>query len=650
MASSEVAVKRTAVITLAVGMVWGCVRLGTAAPGSPAAGAGSVEALALVAEAQLRLGTGEIAEGLKLLRRATELDPDSPGLAEEYGLALADAGMNDEAIKQFRRTGGDLGANGEATFGMLLAQAAQGPVDLETAVRHLALGLDAVPQGDQARLVLAQTLIRLDKGAEAWEQVHYLLDERPNDPRLWILAGESLRQMGKLGEAADWFRRAQAVPELHERATIELVDALATDRKFKEAAEVLGDFLHKEGATLSGLTRWATLLARSGDKDKARQVLDEVLVGDPNQRDALVLKAMIEASDGHIEAAERLYRKVLATTPDDPDAAFGLARLLIDNRKLAEARTILDGLWKQVDVSKPGGEDAACEVAQERAALELLDHKTDDALLWLKRCGGKVLMRRQLALWGEYYRLRQAYKEGLDFFRAAKVENDPDAARLCSTLEAEFALGAGDDKAGNEILNRLFAGDAEDVVSALGVLDRRKLFAEAAARAKDAVARLNDAPAVQFAYAAALERSGSWDEAVTQFRKLIAKQPDNASALNYLGYMFADRDVHLDEARTMLTKAVDLEPTSGAYQDSLGWVYFRLGDLDRAEKHLTEAMRLEPFDATLREHVGDLCRSRGDKTRAAEEYRQALALGPEETGQKERIEKKLAEVAGAPAP
>jgi tetratricopeptide (TPR) repeat protein len=645
-----VAVKRSVIITVAVGLAWGCAWLGTAVAGAPGGGTGSAEALALVAEAQLRLGAGQIAEGLKLLRRAAELDPESPALAEEYGLALADAGMSEEAIKQFRRTGGDLGPNGEATFGILLAQAAQSPADLEAAVRHLQLGVDAVPQGGQARLVLAQSLIRMDRGAEAWEQVRIMLDERANDPRLWILAGESQRQMGKLDEAADWFRRATAVPELRDRATVELVDALATARKFKEAAEVLGEFLRKEGATLSGLTHWATLLARSGDKDKARKVLDEVLAGDPNQRDALVLKAMIEASDGHIEAAERLYRKVLAANPDDADAAIGLARLLIDNRQLNEARTILDDLWRKVVEGKLAGEGAASEVAQERAALELLDHKIADALPWLKRAGEKVLTRRQLALWGEYYRQQDAYKEGLVFLRASKVEDDPDAARLRSTLEAEFALATGDQKAGNEILNRLLTGDADDVVSALGVLDRRKLFAEAAARARDAVARLNDAPAVQFAYAAALERSGSWDEAVTQFRKLIAKQPDNASALNYLGYMFADRDVHLEEARTMLTKAVELEPTSGAFQDSLGWVYFRLGDFDRAEKHLTEALRLEPFDATLREHVGDLYRVRGDKAKAADEYRQALALGPEEAGQKERIEKKLAEVAGAPVP
>jgi tetratricopeptide (TPR) repeat protein len=646
----EVRVRRVLGVVLAAGVGLGgaCVAAGTAR--ASAADTRSPDPLALVAEANLRLATGEIADALKLLRQASELDPDNPELAEEFGLALADAGMNDEAIKELRKTGGDLTPSGEAMLGILLAQAAQNPTDLEGAVRHLKLGVDAVPQGGQARLVLAQSLVRLDRGAEAWEQIQTLLQDRPTDPRIWVLAGESLRMLGKLDEAADYFTRAAAVPELRQRATFELVETLATARKFKEAATVLGDYLRKEGATLSGLTRWATLLARAGEKDKARQVLDEVLAGDPTQHDALLLKAMLEASDGHAKTAEQLFRKVLAAAPDDVDAELGLVRMLMDSRRLTEAREILDGLWKLVEEKKLDSEDAAVEVAQERATLELIDHKPDAALPWLKRCTGKVVARRQLALWGEYYRLRQAFKEGLDFARNAKIGEDKETARLRATLVVEFGLAAGDESVAGAEADRLFAGDADDVVAALGALDQRKLYAEAARRARGAIARLGEVPALQFAYAAALERSGSWDQAVKEFRKLLAKEPDNAAALNYLGYMFADRGVNLDEARTMLDKAVAQEPTSGAFQDSLGWVYFRLGELDRAEKYLTEALRLEPFDATVNEHVGDLLRARGDKVKAAEAYRQALTLGPEEVGQKERIEKKLAEVTGAPAP
>lgn len=607
------------------------------------------EVLALVAEAQMRMASGEYEEGVKLFRRAVQLDPANQELAEEFGLVLAETGVGDEAITQLQKVR-QLSAEGEAALGILLAQSAKERADLEAALPHLQRGIGNTAQGVQARIMLAQLLLRLGKGAEAWEQTQVLLEDHPEDPRLWLMAGESLGLSGKFEEASGYLRRAAAIPELRQRATLQLVDVMASARKFKEAAEVLGDFLKKEGSTLAGLTQWATLLARSGDRAKAGDVLDKVLSGDPDQRDALLLKALLEAADGHLDAAEQLYRRVLSAAPDDPDALMGLARLLVENRKLAEARTVLNSLWQQVEAKKFKSNEVTAEVAQERATLELLDHRTDAALVWLKRCGTEALPRRVLALWGEYFRQREAFADGLSFLAGVKMEDEPEVRRLRGSLLTEFSLGSGDEAAASKALDALMAGDAEDVVAGLGILDRRKRYKEAVARAHDALARLGDEPAVRFGYAAALERSGAWDDAVKEFRALLAKHPDNPAALNYLGYMFADKSVHLEEARDMLIKAVQADPASGAFQDSLGWVYFRLGEMDRAEKYLTEAVRLDPFDATVQEHIGDLLRVRGDLAKAAAAYRLALANKPEEEGQKERIEKKLAEVAGAKAP
>jgi len=643
----EVRVRRSLNVIGVVVLAASCATVGPAGVPSPDGGA-RADALALVGEAEMRLASGDVAEGLKLFRRAAALDPASDELKEEFGLALADAGVTDEAVRELRAVP-HLGASGEATLGMLLAQDAQTPADLEAALPHLEKGLAAVPQGGQARLLLVQSLVRLSRGAEAWTQLQGLLDDHPDDPRLLLIAGESLRQQGKFDEAAAYFKRAAATPDMRQRATLELVETLADAGKFKEAAQLFGDFLNKEGATLAGLTRWATLLARAGDRTKAREVLDKVLAGDPAQRDALLLKALIEAGDGHVDAAEQLYRKVLAAHPDDPDAALGLARLLIDVRRLDEARTLLDGIWKRVEGAKAEKGDAGNEVAQERAALELLDHKAEAALPWLQRCQADVMPRRTLALWGEYYRQREAFNDGAAFVRDAKIGDEAEAVRLRSALLAEFLISSGDAAKGEQIVKELAAGGADDVTAGLGVLEREKRYREAVDDARAAIARLGPQPAIHFALAAALERSGAWDEAVKEFRALIAKDPENAASLNYLGYMFADHGVNLPEAKEMLTKAVGIDPTSGAYLDSLGWVYYRLGEVDRAEKYLTEALRLEPFDATVQEHVGDLLRARGEAVKAAAAYRQALANKPEEEGQKERIEKKLAEVAGGAA-
>jgi tetratricopeptide (TPR) repeat protein len=76
--------------------------------------------------------------------------------------------------------------------------------------------------------------------------------------------------------------------------------------------------------------------------------------------------------------------------------------------------------------------------------------------------------------------------------------------------------------------------------------------------------------------------------------------------LNYLGYMLADRNTHLEEALTLIKKALDLDPQNGAYLDSLGWAYFKLGNYDQAEENLRRAADKSPNDATIQDHLGEL--------------------------------------------
>ena len=87
------------------------------------------------------------------------------------------------------------------------------------------------------------------------------------------------------------------------------------------------------------------------------------------------------------------------------------------------------------------------------------------------------------------------------------------------------------------------------------------------------------------------EKMNNLDAAEAQFRKVLEINPQNAGAMNYLGYMLADRNIRLQEAFKLIAKAVELEPNNGAYLDSLGWVNFRLGKLDEAETALRRAWK-----------------------------------------------------------
>jgi tetratricopeptide (TPR) repeat protein len=110
----------------------------------------------------------------------------------------------------------------------------------------------------------------------------------------------------------------------------------------------------------------------------------------------------------------------------------------------------------------------------------------------------------------------------------------------------------------------------------------------------------------------AYERSGRFDDAAVQFEKAIERKADFADALNYLGYMWAERGQNLERARQLIEKAVSLEPDNEAYLDSLAWVLHQLGRSEEALPHQLRAVELskEP-DATLFDHLGDIYRKLG---------------------------------------
>jgi len=109
------------------------------------------------------------------------------------------------------------------------------------------------------------------------------------------------------------------------------------------------------------------------------------------------------------------------------------------------------------------------------------------------------------------------------------------------------------------------------------------------------------------------------------FRKVLVGDPQNATALNYLGYMLADRGIKLEEALGLIRKAVDLDPANGAYLDSLGWAYFKLGKYESAEDSLIKAAQRIDTDPTVQDHLGDLYQKTGRLKLAAAHWERAIS-------------------------
>lgn len=133
-----------------------------------------------------------------------------------------------------------------------------------------------------------------------------------------------------------------------------------------------------------------------------------------------------------------------------------------------------------------------------------------------------------------------------------------------------------------------------------------------------------DSEKLLFDYGLQLERTGRLEEAIDVMAEIIKRNPDHPEALNFIGYSWADTDRNLEQALEYIARAMELKPGNGYIQDSLGWVYFKLGDLIRAQKELSEALTLVPDDPHIYDHLGDVYMAMGKSSDALKAYQTAL--------------------------
>ena len=208
-------------------------------------------------------------------------------------------------------------------------------------------------------------------------------------------------------------------------------------------------------------------------------------------------------------------------------------------------------------------------------------------------------------------------------------------------FQGEILITQGDEPGARRYYSSLLdraGGSAEAYAHVSEALLRQKRYASADAILKDGLRRHPEDDTLLFARGAAIERLGRAIEAERLLAKAIQVNPKNAMALNYLGYMLADRGVKLQEAVAYIQRALALDPKNAAYLDSLGWAQFRMSRVDEAEKNLRTALQYEADDPAILEHLGDLLMQTGRKEEALGVWQKALQNGHEEP---DRVRKKI---------
>ena len=141
---------------------------------------------------------------------------------------------------------------------------------------------------------------------------------------------------------------------------------------------------------------------------------------------------------------------------------------------------------------------------------------------------------------------------------------------------------------------------------------------------QDAQTKFPSQSSLTFELAAVFEKQKKYSDAEAVFRQLIAREPNHAGALNYLGYMLAERGERLDESVGYIKRALAIEPDNGSYLDSLGWAYFKSGKLDLAEENLKRAADQLVTNSVVQDHYGDVLARMGRYDQAIAAWNRAL--------------------------
>jgi len=590
--------------------------------------------------ARVAVAEGRFREALELYRKVLAEIPDDAVVHYEYAQLLRDLNVGEEAVDQARqavRLDPSLPEAHRLLGTLELAGSAKDSTRLDHAIGELQEAHKLSPGDVATTATLARALLARGRPGEAAR----VLDEIPEarmQPGLMRLAAEARAKSGRGKEAEEIYRELLEADPADREIAASLVDLYEEEDRFEDALALLQDLEKRDPDNAAVAERIAIDLARGGRFDEAEKRARALAAKRPENRDVRRLLAQVLFEKGDSAAGERILRDLLTTDADDDGSRRALVEALVRERRFADARVLLETGRKKTSP------DAGARTAEPWPTVELgfiafLQKDYTEAKkilepLALTASGGSARATRILLGVA-----RDTDDATYGLARADAAASSDTGSTEWQAARAEFRQRSGDKARAEETLSKLAAStDVEKVLAAADAYARLKDYGNAARVARDAVRRFPDSTEALFRLGSSLERDGKIPESEKTFQKLLALRPNDAPTLNYLGYMWADRGVRLDEARELLEKAVAREPRNGAYRDSLGWVYFRLGQLDAAEKNLREAHRTDPDDATIEEHLGDLAEKQGNLGRAVEHWERALTLKPDEP---EKIRQKL---------
>ncbi len=512
------------------------------------------------------------------------------------------------------------------------------------------------PNSTDDHLMLARLYAADHQSPQAEDQLAAARRIDPGSEETALIANRFYADMGDNKRAVDILKSLPADDQTS-RTEFQLGATYDAQKDTKDAIAAYKKALELEPDNLDIEKKLAEDLQADNQPEAALQAWKDVAAGDSTDSEAETQIAEIDEHNGKLNDALAAIKKARELSPDSLENQFEDARIEDSLGHLDEAVKIFEQLAASTE--HPSGQYSAEEKGN--YAL-ILDHLADVYREQSHPDQAVAVYEKMVALGGDlqehaYDEIVETWREAHDYDKAVAAAREA-AQKQPKNIDAKLTLArqladTGHADEGIEMAKAVLASEPKNLEVYFQLsqiytdLRKWKDASDVLDVAEKQATKKDDQTMILFDRAMMADRARRYDEAETDFRKVLANDPNNALTLNNFGFMLADRGVKLDEALAMIRKAVQLEPTNYAYLDSLGWAYFRLGQYTQAEDNLERAIARGANDPTVHDHLGDVYEKVGRLKQAAAQWEISLngyahtVQADMDTGDVSKVQKKL---------
>jgi len=450
-------------------------------------------------------------------------------------------------------------------------------------------------------------LARLKKGDEKdmTPLLERILQLAPEDKETFLRLGKVYMDEGMTLKAMNLFSRMATIYPDYYVAHFYLGETQRMEGQAAAARDSYLKTLELEPDLLEPRFRLVDVYKALGEKKNKAQiiaVLKDILDSDPGDERALIELGLFYYNIKDHQNADKMFAALGREIQKNPELVVNIAQILVPEHRYQDAAMVLS----QVKKALPGNANINFFLGM---AYEGLEQPEQAIEYYLKVTPDHPQYKKTILSIAFLYKDMNRTEEAVRFLEQHHRQSPADI----------------------DITSYLASFYQED--------NRHDIAVTMLQRA------LKDTPkntALLFKLGAVLDTAGQRQQSIETMKTIIRLDPKHASALNYLGYTYAEMGIHLDEALDLVQRALAIRPDDGYITDSLGWIYFQRQDYEKAVLYLEKAATLSDYETVIAAHLADAYVKTGQRDKAAAMYKKALDnAGDDQQKEIREIEEKL---------